>query len=181
MFWSSDLVDRSYDRLYVRTIPLSGCMYRRYCYSMDQWDGMWNVLSLLLSCQTIQLFNDYGVEIFHHYKYYDNNINFEWVMTEEEFRSNFKLSVSYFKGSYVNVDCKARKLDWQITYKVHFLENWTLQTLHKCFTTPELRGLRFKMVHFCKYYSTQFLVLGAHGAQQRTQRTGVPQRSKTQH
>ena len=44
-------------------------------------------------------------------------------MTEEEFRSNFKLSVSYFKSSYVNVDCKARKLDWQITYKVHFLEN----------------------------------------------------------
>ena len=33
MFWSSGLVDRPSDRLYVRTIPLSGCMDRRYCYA----------------------------------------------------------------------------------------------------------------------------------------------------
>ena len=32
--WLSGLVDRPYEFLYVRTIPLSGCMYRRSRYSL---------------------------------------------------------------------------------------------------------------------------------------------------
>ena len=32
LFWLFGLVDRPSDRLYVRTIPLSGCMDRRFHY-----------------------------------------------------------------------------------------------------------------------------------------------------
>ena len=33
VFWSFGLIDRPSDRLYVRTIPLSGCMDRHYRYT----------------------------------------------------------------------------------------------------------------------------------------------------
>ena len=43
VFWSSGLVDRPSDRLYVRTIPLSGCMDRRSRYRQVNGGKYWNV------------------------------------------------------------------------------------------------------------------------------------------
>ena len=37
VLWSSGLVDRPSNRLHIRTIPLSVCMYRSSCYSVHNW------------------------------------------------------------------------------------------------------------------------------------------------
>ena len=47
---------------------------------MYQCDDFQNVFLLSLSCQTLQLFNEYGVDIFNHYKGSDktNNLSTSW-------------------------------------------------------------------------------------------------------
>ena len=64
---------------------------------------------------------------------------------------------------------------------MHFSSNLTLQTLHKILCNYGTNWTQIKMLQFWKYYSTVFFVLGAHGAQQQTQRTRVPKILKAQH
>ena len=48
--------------------------------SVDKCYGVINVLIILLSQQTLQSFNENGVEIFHQFKEYYNEKNFEYFI-----------------------------------------------------------------------------------------------------
>ena len=50
--------------------------------SMYEWGGVCNVLFLSFSFQTIQLFNEYGVDIFNHYKGSDKKTSSEYTTTK---------------------------------------------------------------------------------------------------
>ena len=80
--------------------------------SKDQWNGI-RIFFLSLSCQTLQLFNECGVEIFNHYKDFYKKKNIKSIMTEEVLISNLKQKIYIMKRSFVNVECESIKLYWQ--------------------------------------------------------------------
>ena len=55
VFYSSGLVDGPYDRLYVRTIPLPGCLDRRFRYKHKNY----NMISDLKICEGFPCFGPY--------------------------------------------------------------------------------------------------------------------------
>ena len=61
-----------------------------FIQSMDKWNDIRNVFFLSLPPQTLQLFNEYGVETFNYYKYSGDKTNFEYVMTAQYSRTNLK-------------------------------------------------------------------------------------------
>ena len=69
----------------------------KFVQSMYHWDEVQNVLFLSLSFQTIQLFNEYNVDIFNNYKGSDKNTNSEYIITKAKSISNLKWSGSYKK------------------------------------------------------------------------------------
>ena len=58
------------------------CPFDKFDQSMDEWNDVINILFVSLSCQTLQLFNEYYMEIFNCYKYSENKSNFYYVMSE---------------------------------------------------------------------------------------------------
>ena len=48
--------------------------------SMYQRDDVKNLSFFSILCQTPQLFNEYGVDIFNNYKGFDKKRNFEYIM-----------------------------------------------------------------------------------------------------